>query len=71
MASERIRNLGNLPPKTRQAIAALDRTCSAARALADVPAPTARGQGKDLVDREVGGLRERVGLMTMAGHILA
>lgn len=70
MASERIRNLGNLPPKTRQAIAALDRACSAARALADVPAPTARGQGKELVDREVGGLRERVGLATEGAETL-
>lgn len=63
MSNDRIRQTRNLPQETREAATAFDGACRAARALAATTAPTGRGGGQTLIDRELGGMRERVASM--------
>ena len=61
MSDERARSDANLPPKTRAAIQGLQDVLRAAATLSRTPAPSGRGAGQELIDREIGDLRARIG----------
>jgi len=70
MSTDRVRDPQNQPQRTRDAATTLETVCQAAGTLVATPAPSGRGAGQALIDREVIGLRERVNALTEGYDIL-
>ena len=70
MAEDRTRSVDNLAPDTRRASEDLLRVCRAAKELASFAAPAGRGPGRDMIEDEVGALRERVANLTSGADAL-
>lgn len=65
-----IRNLANLPPRTREASNDLSQVLLAAEKLIKAPAPIGTGAGSELIKQEIEELRDRIRQLTKGAESL-